>query len=321
MKRPLLLFAVIVSAVVIASAVAAQRFVVPSVESPERASSSLVPATQKTQRRAPESPAPASEGESPLSLSVVESGGLERFVDGNWAPLTEGTLLFESDRIRTKSTGRAIIGASDGTRVELVDEVDISVSVLTRSLTELELRQGRLRADLGSKSNIALRVRSSGAVAEGRNGAFTVFADGSGMVAVASETAAVKLMAQDVEVELTGGQQSIVRPGAAPSDPELIAEEVFLEVDWPAESLRREKRLVLRGRVAAGTEVRIGGRRPEVEEDGSFEVPIELDAGTNRISVNARDPAGRSKIERSPPIVVRNRPPRLEVIDDGIWQQ
>ncbi len=320
MRRPLVLLVIVACAAVIIAAVAAQRYVVPETVATDNSTSAIAPAATKGTRAAPENAAPRSESEAPLSLSVIQPGGLERFSNGEWSPVPEGAQLFESDRIRTKSTGRVVVGASDGTRVELVDEVDISVSLLTRSLTELELRQGRLRADLGSKANVALRVRSSGAVAEGRNGAFTVFADGSGMVAVASETAAVKLLARDVEVELVGGQQSIVQPSSTPSDPELIPEEVFLRVDWPSESLRREKRLVVRGHVAPGTEVRIEGHRPEVAEDGSFELPVELDAGTNRVSVSARDPAGRSTVDRSPPIVVRNRPPRIEVVGDGLWQ-
>jgi len=146
-----------------------------------------------------------------------------------------------------------------------------------------------------------------------------VFADGHGMVAVASETATVRLAAQENEVALQAGQQSVVTPGSPPSDPESIPDEVFLSISWPEERLRRDQRLVLRGRVQPGTEVRVGGQRPEVTAGGEFEAQVDLDAGPNTVTVSARDPAGRTRDERSPPIVVRNRPPRLEVVNEGLW--
>ncbi len=323
MRRHLLLIAIIGGLAVIGAALIGQGLVFSTVEPSE------VPRTSLATQLAVEAPEPEAADEAagqeareePLVLTVTTPGNLERLVDGSWERVPEGARLETSDRVRTRGVGRVVIMADDGTRVEMIDEVDVSVAQLTRSLTELVLREGRVRAELGDGSDLALRVRSSGALAEGRGGAFTVFADGQGMVAVASETATVRLEAEDEEVALGAREQSVVLPGSPPSDPEAISEEVFLNVAWPEERLQRSPRLVVRGRVRPGTEVRVAGQRAEVASDGAFEAPVELDAGPNRISVTARDPAGRSREERSPPITVRNRPPRLEVVSDGIWQE
>lgn len=325
-RRHLLLPGVICIGLVIGLAIMGHRYLIADEDLAAVSTSAIAAAAQPDPAGAPattpESPAPAAQAETgPRSLTVVTPGSLERLVEGQWLPVTAGAHLVASDRIRATSPGRVVIASDDGARVELLNEVDVSVSLLTRSLTELELREGRVRADLGDGSNVALRIRSSGAVAEGRGGAFTVFADGGGMVAVASETASVRLMAHDREVEVLAGQQSVVQAGAQPSDPEAIPEEVFLHVAWPEERLRRDRRVVVRGRVDPGSEVVIGGQRPRIAADGAFEAAVELDAGPNQISVSARDPSGRSREERSPRIEVRNRPPRLEVVGEGIWRE
>ncbi len=146
-----------------------------------------------------------------------------------------------------------------------------------------------------------------------------VFADGSGMVAVASETAEVRLRANNREVTVAAGQQSVVHSGQAPSDPESIPDEVFLHVAWPQRRTQRNRRLVIRGRAGPGSEVRVANQRVSVTSDGSFEARVQLDAGPNRLSVWTRDPSGREVVSESPEVVVRDRPPRLEVVSPGAW--
>jgi len=282
MRRGTILAAIVGLAVLLGAAYAGQRLLGATDEVEPAAGSRRPDApTSPTTAPTPEAPEPAGD---PVTMTVLEPGTLEREgADGQWQPLPAGTALVETDRVRTVGSGRAVIQASDGSRVELVDAVDVAVATLTRSIAELDLRQGRLRADLRDGSELALRVRSSGAVAEGRGGAFTIYADGAGMVAVASETAEVSLRAQDREVALAEGQQSVVHAGEAPADPEAIPEEVLLAVTWP------EQRI--------------------------------LDAGANTVGVSTRDPAGRTRTSESPTIVVRNRPPRLERVHGSIWDE
>jgi hypothetical protein len=253
------------------------------------------------------------------SLVVTAPGALERQAGGQWVAVASGSRLAVTDRIRTQGEGAVTLEAADGSRIELVDEVEVTVEALTRSLAELELHRGRLRADLADGSDMALRVTSSGASAEAQNGAFVVFADGTGMVAVASETAEVRLRAQEREVLVAAGQQSLVRPDGPPSDPEAIPEAVFLEVAWPQGRVQRERRLVVRGRVDPGTEVRIEDRSTSVAHDGTFETEVALSEGVNRVAVRARDIAGRTKTAESPAVMVKTRPPPLEVLSQGHW--
>jgi hypothetical protein len=251
-------------------------------------------------------------------LSVIEARSLERLEGGEWVAIEAGETLSATDRIRTNGFGVVKLETGDGSRIELVDEVEVSVEALTKSLAELELHRGRLRADVASGSDAAIRVTSSGATAEAQAGAFVVFADGAGMVAVASETADVTLRAQEREVTVEAGQQALVRPESPPTDPEAIPEEVFLKVAWPSKRTRRERRLVVRGRVDPGTEVRIGDRIATVGSDGSFSTPVDLREGRNDVIVKARDIGGRTKTD-STKVIVKNRPPRLELISPGGW--
>lgn len=253
------------------------------------------------------------------NLVVTAPGALERQDGGRWVAVVQGTRLQATDRIRTQGEGSVALQAADGSRIELVDEVEVTVEALTRSLAELELHRGRLRADLAEGSDLALRVTSSGASAQAQNGAFVVVADGSGMVAVASETAEVRLRAQDREVLVAAGHQAVVQPDGPPSDPEAIPESVLLQVAWPTSRVQRERRLVVRGHVAPGSEVRVADQRTAVRPDGSFETEIELAEGANRIAVRARDVAGRTKVEESPAVMVKTHPPPLEVLSQGQW--
>lgn len=257
-----------------------------------------------------------------IELVVRQAGALERANEqGGWSPLSNGDVLVETDRIRAAEGGRAILETVDGSRVELVDEVEVAVGALSRSIAELELGRGRVRADLTEGSSLAIRVRAAGAVAEGRGGAFTVYADGAGMVAVASETASVALRAREESVTVAAGEQSVVLPGGTPSDPEAIPEQVFLSIAWPEQRLTRDRQLRVRGTVSPGTEVRVDGRRAAVDRAGGFEASLILDAGPNELDVTARDPSGRTRTERSPAIVLKNRPPRLEPVGGGLWQE
>jgi hypothetical protein len=252
-------------------------------------------------------------------LVVAEPGSLEQLVEGAWRPVERGFELAKQDRIRTTSAGMAVLTTADGSRIDLVDLVEVSVDTLTQSLAEVELHRGRLRADLKKGGGLALRVRSSGATAEAKNGSFVVFADGTGMVAVASETAEVQLRARDQEVLIAAGEQSVVYEDGTPSAPQRVSDEVYLRVAWPQKRLRREKRLVLHGQVEPGSEVRVGGQRAAVGRDGSFATPVDLDSGDNRVIIEARDPLGRVRSEESPTLTVKNRPPRIEVLSQGSW--
>jgi hypothetical protein len=322
MRRPTILAALVATFVIVAAAFALQARwdrVDDTAAAPGDVAPPAAAPLPSPSPAAPVAPRPADAGAPVATLAVHDAGSIERLEGQLWVPLAPGTALAVDDRIRTTGRGRSVLRAGSGDRIELVDEVEISVEALTRSLAELELHRGRLRAELAESSGVALRVRSSGATAEARAGAFMVFADGTGMVAVASETAEVRLRAADHEVTVGAGEQSVVAAGGPPSDPEEVPDEVLLRVAWPAERARRDRRLVVRGQAGRGAEVRVGSEPVAVGPDGAFETTVELDAGPNRVTVWARDPAGRSRAEESPEVVVRDRPPRLEVISPGGW--
>lgn len=319
MRRNTVIIALLSTALLIGAAVLISRAIF--TDTPDQPAPHATSTDDETPRTPPRVVENAPPEEATIALTVTQPGGLERLDGERWVALEPGAELNEDDRIRASGQSTAVLSTSNGSRIELVDEVEVSVEVLTRSLTELELYRGRLRADLDDDAGLELRVRASGATAEARAGAFVIYSDGAGMVAVASETAQVRLEAQEREVVVAAGQQAIVPPEEAPSEPEQIPEEVFLRVAWPQRRAQRERHLVVRGAVAPGSEVRIGDQRAEVDREGHFEARVQLDAGPNRVKVRTRDILGRERVEESPPVIVKNRPPRLEVISGGQWER
>ena len=208
-------------------------------------------------------------------------------------------------RIRTGPGASAILRAPDGTEIALADGVDISVEEISSTVARFALGRGKVRA--ASPGVRQVTVDSSGAHTEARGARFTIYTSPRGLVAVASEAGSVKVRAQNREVQVAAGQQSIVPPHRPPGDPVPVPDEVFLRVDWPGETLKREPETLVRGRARPGERVRVNGVETDVSEGGTFVAKVRLKEGKNApLVVEAEAIDGKRRQLRGPAVEVRS---------------
>jgi uncharacterized protein YfaP (DUF2135 family) len=121
-------------------------------------------------------------------------------------------------------------------------------------------------------------------------------------------------------VSVVAGTSSRAEPGQAPADPEKISEDVFLNVTWPKGD-RHEDRLLLSGRAAPGSSVRVNGTPTEVEGNGAFTASVPMRVGGNGIEVEAEDAAGRTKVDRRDIRKLSTRAPELRQVKTELWNK
>jgi hypothetical protein len=247
------------------------------------------------------------------ALGVVEAGR-----GGAWRRLQGGARLFAGETIRSGDDGRAVLESPGGDELELRARVSLEVTLLSRTLTELTLTRGKLRAATGAATErLAVSAGSARAVAPGST-RFTVYADERGAAYVATGAGAVKVAAAGQQVLVAAGAQTVVEPGRAPRDPFPVPAEVFLAVAWPARELRGQDRAIVAGETQPGTIVEINGVRQRVGADGRFAAPVPLREGKNRLEVRAEDLSGREKTLRES-VNARSVGPPLEADPDKLY--
>ena len=222
------------------------------------------------------------------------------------APQIKSLALGGGARIRTGRGASAVLRAPDGTEIALADGVEISLEEISATVARFALERGKVRA-AATPGGRPVAVDSSGAHAEAQGARFTIYAGPRGLVAVAGETGQVRIRARDREVAVGAGQQSIVPPGGVPSDPVAVADDVFLRVSWPTETLKRSPETLVRGRARPGERVLVNGVEAEVRMDGAFETTIRLQEGKNPpLKVEAETLGGRRRTLRGPAVEVKS---------------
>jgi hypothetical protein len=119
-------------------------------------------------------------------------------------------------------------------------------------------------------------------------------------------------------VIVRAGQQSIVKPGEAPSPPITIPSSLLLKVSMPTKKTINTPKLVLKGDVQPGAMVEVQGRIVTVDDRGHFEVPITLKEGKNSLSVQARSVGGTEA--KSASNVELDTTVKAPTIDPGLWK-
>jgi hypothetical protein len=245
------------------------------------------------------------------AFEVVETAGTVEAI-GGVAPraLARGARLFAGESIRTGDDGGAVLRGPSGDELALRERVTLEVTSLSRTLTELTLTRGKLRAAAApATERFAVSAGSARAVAPGGS-RFTIYADARGAAYVASESGPVQVAAGGGEVVLESRRQTVIEPGAPPRDPFPVPDEVFVSVDWP-EREQRGARAMVRGVTEPGTTVMVNGVPTPVAADGSFAAPVTLREGRNPIEVRAEDVAGRERTLRDA-VNARTAGPPLE---------
>ncbi|MBI5478005.1 MAG: FecR domain-containing protein [Deltaproteobacteria bacterium] len=259
--------------------------------------------TRREQRSEPPPPAP------PVVLTMAAAEGtVEVFRGGAWGPARVGDRLEASDRVRTGEDGQATLRLSDGSLVRLEAATETQVQTLSRALSRIRLGGGGMQADIADDPERLFQVDldDEGAAARTRGAAFGVTATSKGNAAVAATRGEVAVSARGREVVLRSGQFTRVAPGAPPTDAAPLPASLLLKVAWPGgeKGLVRATSAVVAGQTDPGSRIVVQGRHVAVDSEGRYRAEVTLREGANRVTVRARDVAGRQREERSPPITV-----------------
>ncbi len=247
------------------------------------------------------------------------AGNVEAFQNGQWYVARAGHLLSSKDVVRTHGGSRALLRRGS-VEIELRDNMDLRLDKLDKTTAKMGLLRGdRVTANVGRDDETleidALDTRTTNVGAA----RFAVSVAPSGKVSVTAAEGAARFEAQGKQVVVRKGNESTAFPGAAPSDPEPIPEEILLSVIWPEDD-KAEGVSKIRGRASPSSRVRVNGEETPVARDGSFLARVRVSEPQTRVHVEAEDSAGRQKtvdkVLRLPP-----RAPSLQPSGDGLWKE
>jgi len=247
------------------------------------------------------------------------AGNVEAFQNGQWYVARAGHLLSSKDVVRTHGGSRASL-LRGSVEIKLGDNMDLRVDKLDKTTAKLGLLRGdRISANVGKDDETleidALDTRTTNVGAA----RFAVSVAPGGKVSVTAAEGAARFEAQGKEVVVRKGNESTAFPGAAPSDPEPIPEQILLSVIWPEDD-KADGVSRIRGRASPSSRVRVNGEETPVAPDGSFLARVRVSEPQTRVHVEAEDSVGRQKtvdkVLRLPP-----RAPSLQPSGDGLWKE
>ncbi len=234
-----------------------------------------------------------------LALGEVSGDVQIRQPGGDWAPALKGQVLARDVAVRTGDGAYAVLVGGNAYDVRLEPGTQVSIEEITDSISRLMLGGGMATARVRGDAKHLFEVKASGsdAVARTRSGAFAVSSNGKGTVAVGTREGEVEFLGAGKVVIVRAGQQSILRPGAAPTEPSAIPSSLLLKVKWPTGTVTTRK-VVVAGEAEPGSVVRLGGRSVAVDERGRFSASVELSEGKNALSVQAVGVGGTTTTDK-----------------------
>ena len=246
---------------------------------------------------------------------------IRRGLDGGWQDAKAGDPLLPSDGVRTTDGSYAVLVGGETWEVKMEPGTEVGIGDLKESITRLLLESGMAKATVKGQGRHTFEVRASGsdASASTDGGVFTIASNGKGTVAVGTESGEVSFAGAGRVVIVRAGQQSIVKPGQAPSTPITIPSSLLLKVSMPTRKTINTPKLVLKGDVQPGAMVEVQGRIVTVDERGHFEVPISLKEGKNALNVQARSVGGTQA--QSAASVELDTTVKAPTIDPGLWKE
>jgi len=238
---------------------------------------------------------------------------------GEWADAKDGDTLNPSDGVRTADGSYAVVVGGEYWEVKMDPGTEVEIGELSESISKLLLESGMARATVKGSGRHTFEVRAAkgDAVARTDGGVFTIASNGNGTVAVGTQEGAVEFVGKGRVVIVRAGQQSIVRPGQAPSEPVSIPSSLLLKVALPGRSVVNKSKLVVVGTTEPGARVEVGGHMVKADEKGRFETTLKLKEGRNAIdvkghSVGALDATSTHSIELDTTV-------RKTTIDKNLW--
>ncbi|OJH37045.1 hypothetical protein [Cystobacter ferrugineus] len=266
-------------------------------------------------------PPPAPEPPRLVELKLQEIRGTVevRRGGGEWRGASVGEALRASDAVRTLAGSYAVLIGGEAVEVRMEPGTEVTVAELTDTLSRLLLGKGmttmRVRSSSGAPHALELTATGSDAVARSQGGAFTVSNNGAGTVALATLEGETTLSGQQRSVVVLAGQQSVVRPGQAPSAPAPIPASLLLKVNWPD---RPRRQILISGQTEPGTQVLANGEGVLPDAQGRFSFPLTLKEGSNPVRVQVRSVGGLRQEEQRA-LQVDTTPPKAVTVDPGLW--
>lgn len=241
-------------------------------------------------------------------------------LDGGWQDAKPGDALLPSDGVRTTDGSYAVLVGGETWEVKMEPGTEVGIGDLKESITRLLLESGMAKATVKGQGRHTFEVRAQGSDASATTdgGVFTIASNGKGTVAVGTESGEVAFSGAGRVVIVRAGQQSLVKPGQAPSAPITIPSSLLLKVALPSRKTINTPRLVLRGEVPPGSMVEVQGRIVTVDDAGRFEVPVSLKEGKNPLNVRARSVGGLEAKQSG--LVELDTTVKAPTIDPGLWK-
>ena len=225
---------------------------------------------------------------------VIGTVEVRRSRQDGWAPARAGDELGADDAIRTGDEGKLEIDY-ENIKLRVHERSEFKV----KTLTQTDVR-GRLRGQLDTEvpeghGVVEIEAEGSDAVARTEGGAFSMTADGQGIVAVGSTSGWASLSAEGESVRIGAGMVSRVAGKEAPRPPSRALRNVLLSVTWPQQEETNQKAYPVTGKVEVGSRVFVGGQQIPVDRHGNFLTSVPLRMGKQRVAVVVSDVLGRKK--------------------------
>lgn len=255
-----------------------------------------------------------------LRIAQVNGSVEIRRAAGEWARAQVGAALQPSDGVRTGDQSFAVLEAEDLFEVRMEASTEVGVEELSETVSRILLGTGLASARVRGhdRHHFEVRAARSDAVLRTDAGEFSISNNGDGTVAVGTREGAVELRGRGKVVVVRAGQQSIVRPAEAPTDPTPIPGSLLLKVALPPSTVVRTPALDVSGRTEAGSLVEVAGHRVPVDSEGRFTVKVPLAEGPNALGVQATG-VGGGRVESTHQVGLDTKVHKLS-IDRDLWK-
>lgn len=266
-------------------------------------------------------PGPPDAGSKKVELKLTQvTGHVQiRKPSGEWADAKNGDPLNPSDGVRTDDGSYAVVVGGEYWEVKMEPGTEVAIGELSESISKLLLESGMAKATVhtGGRHSFEVRASKSDAVARTDGGVFSISSNGSGTVAVGTEEGAVEFVGKGRVVIVRAGQQSIVRPGQAPSEPVAIPTSLLLKVALPGRTVVNRSKLQVIGSAEPGARVEVEGHMVRADEKGHFETTVKLTEGKNSVDVIERSVGGLQAASRHQ--IELDTTVRKTTIDKNLW--
>lgn len=237
-----------------------------------------------------------------ITIVSVDGKAERRRDDGTWEAIDASSQLAADDVVRTDDGSTMELALGAAVHVRVAEATELTLGEVSRSLSRIELADGRLASVVDAGYRFRVEVRDSDATAETDGGAFAVMSRDAGAVAVAASEGTVRLSSGGEAVDVRSGQLSVAERGRAPSSPAKIPASLFLKLGRGVSVGPAQVQVDVEGTTVPGAVVRVAGRATSSQARGAFKQTVVLREGQNAIIVEVEDAMGRRAVGEVPVI-------------------